>query len=565
MRRFSRTFFPAPETLRCPLPLLQDAGDLGLNSLYNTAPETGTGRLVWDGGSLSRGLPERPKRGCRPTIPIKTSSSYPAPKTARITDPDHADHVYEWLIEETFDNKGNHLLYEYVHENPNLRINKIFEQNKTYTQTYIRRILYGNTPDTLNSSEQVGPRRVATHHLSPTDTLERHYLFELLFDYGGDYGDTPGEPGIPYVLPLSEDTIIPENWPIWIDAFSTFRPGFEVRTLRRCRRVLMLHHFIELAGAPLVRSTDFEYNLNPETQLSLLTKARVTGYKAEGNSYLSSAMPPVSFTYSTFEPQKQRYQSVTAEGNDLPPRSLNDPEFSLVDLFGDALPDIVQSTNKGYYFWQNLGNSKVDRRHPQHNPVPSVSAVQPNVAFGDMGGDGLVDLVVDAPPLSGFFESTPDGRWKPFKKFKKFPSVSLSDPNVRMVDLTGDGLSDILMTRDHHFLWFRCLGEEGYDEPRHISRVRDLNEFPDIYFDDPSGRVRLADMTGDGLSDIVLVHSGRIDYWPNLGYGHFGKRVTMEHPPRMPYNYDPKRLFLADLDGSGCADLVYVDLNSVHF
>ncbi len=510
----------------------------------------------------------------RITTKDNTTNIYGKSKTARITDPDHADRVYEWLIEETFDNKGNHLLYEYIQENPALQINEIYEQNKTYTQTYIRRILYGNTTytldgntphDTLNPSEQVGQRRVGTHHLIPTDTLERHYLFELLFDYGGDYGDTPGEPGIPYVRPLSEDATIPENWPKREDPFSTFRPGFEVRTLRWCRRVLMLHHFVELSGAPLVRSTDFEYDINPDTKLSHLTEAKVTGYKAEGNSYRSSTMPPVSFTYSTFEPQKQRYQSVAAEGNDLPPKSLNDPEFSLVDLFGDALPDVVQSTNAGYYFWQNLGNAKIDRRHPQHNPVPSVSAVQPNVAFGDMGGDGLVDLVVEAPPMSGFFESTPDGRWKPFKKFKTFPSVSLSDPNVRMVDLTGDGLSDILMTRDYHFLWFKCLGEEGYDEPKHISRVRNLNEFPDIYFNDPSGRVRLADMTGDGLNDIVLVHSGRIDYWPNLGRGHFGKRVTMAHSPRMTYNYDPKRLFLADLDSSGCADLVYVDFDSVHF
>ena len=39
-------------------------------------------------------------------------------KSARITDPDHGDHVYEWLLEETFDNKGNHILYEYVQENP---------------------------------------------------------------------------------------------------------------------------------------------------------------------------------------------------------------------------------------------------------------------------------------------------------------------------------------------------------------------------------------------------------------------------------------------------------------
>ena len=65
-----------------------------------------------------------------------------------------------------------------------------------------------------------------------------------------------------------------------------------------------------------------------------------------------------------------------------------------------------------------------------------------------------------------------------------------------------------------------------------VERVHDLNEFPDVYFNDPSGRVRLADMSGDGLNDIVLIHNGRIDYWPNLGYGQFGQRITMAQSPR---------------------------------
>jgi hypothetical protein len=35
----------------------------------------------------------------------------------------------------------------------------------------------------------------------------------------------------------------------------------------------------------------------------------------------------------------------------------------------------------------------------------------------------------------------------------------------------------------------------------------------------------LADMTGDGLSDIVRVRNGESSYWPNLGYGRFGTKV----------------------------------------
>ena len=467
------------------------------------------------------------------------TSIYGKNDAARIVDPKKPHHIFEWLLEETFDAKGNHILYEYVKEQPDLNISTIFEQNREYNQTYIRRIMYGNKPNNGEASE-------------------RNYVFEVLFDYE----DLPETPDIPFIRTNFPEKTSSEEWPVRDDTFSSFRAGFEIRTLRRCNRILMLHHFTELEGAPLVKSTDFTYDHNKDTGISMLKSATVRGYRKEGDIYRYKDMPPVSFEYSEFKPQEQRYQSITAEGNDLPPRALNNPDFALVDIFGNGLPDILNTTDTGYYFWQNQGDGHIDCRHPQHTMPGGLVLSSPNVTFGDMGGDGLVDLVVEAPQMSGFFEATPDGNWKPFKRFATMPSFSLTDPNLRLVDLTGDGLSDVLITQDHHFLWFQCKGEEGYDGPHLAERTHDLN---DIFFNDPFGRVRLADVTGDGLNDIVLIHSGRVDYWPNLGYGRFGKRITMANAPHFDYNFDPKRLFLADLDGTGCADLVYVDFDSVHF
>ncbi len=488
-------------------------------------------------------------------------------EVARIVNPRDPVQVYEWLLEETFDAKGNHIFYEYVQEDPSLELPGLHEHNRTYTQVYIRRILYGNTPDNLEPGLRAGPVREAIDHTDTLATRERHYVFEVLFDYG----DLSWPPAIGQPISSDPGHTIPSHWqPIREDPFSSFRAGFEIRTLRLCRRALMLHHFKEgdVDGAPLVKSTDFSYAVDADTQLSFLSSATLSGYRKDSDNpdrYLQRSVPPVVFEYSAFRPEEQRYQSVQADGGDLPPNALNFPGIALVDVFGNGLPDILQTTDSGFHFWQNLGEGQLSRRRPQPGDRPAVFSIQDNVSFGDMGGDGLVDLLVDAPPLSGFYESTPEGRWTSFKRFDVAPTFDLSDPNTRLVDLTGDGLSDVLITRDEHFLWYRCKGEEGYEEPRVVPRQRDLERFPDVYFDDPAGRVRLADMSGDGLSDIVLIHDGRIDYWPNLGFGRFGHRLTMANSPRLGHDFDPRRLFLVDLDGSGCTDLVYVAFDRVHF
>src|SRR5262249_49423788 len=43
--------------------------------------------------------------------------------------------------------------------------------------------------------------------------------------------------------------------------FSVYRAGFEVRSYRRCARILMFHRFAELGAEPcLVRATELEYD-----------------------------------------------------------------------------------------------------------------------------------------------------------------------------------------------------------------------------------------------------------------------------------------------------------------
>jgi hypothetical protein len=67
-------------------------------------------------------------------------------------------------------------------------------------------------------------------------------------------------------------------------------------------------------------------------------------------------------------------------------------------------------------------------------------------------------------------------------------------------------------------------------------------------------------MSGDGLLDIVRVQNGAVSYWPNLGYGRFGSRVVMDGLGDFDTQegFRTEKVTLADVDGSGTSDLVYV-------
>ena len=89
---------------------------------------------------------------------------------------------------------------------------------------------------------------------------------------------------------------------------------------------------------------------------------------------------------------------------------------------------------------------------------------------------------------------------------------------------------------------------------------------PQLVFADGTESIFLADMSGDGLTDLVRIRAGEVCYWPNLGYGRFGTKVTMDGVPRLDRQetFDARRVRLADIDGSGTSDIVYFASGEVH-
>ncbi|OGW17913.1 MAG: hypothetical protein A3G93_02970 [Nitrospinae bacterium RIFCSPLOWO2_12_FULL_45_22] len=132
-----------------------------------------------------------------------------------------------------------------------------------------------------------------------------------------------------------------------------------------------------------------------------------------------------------------------------------------------------------------------------------------------------------------------------------------------MFDLNGDGMPDVLITEDNVFTWYESAGRKGFTQVYKTPKSFDEEKGPHLVFADPKQAIFLADMSGDGMTDIVRIRNGEICYWPNIGYGRFGAKVSMDNAPVFdhPDSFNPAYLRLADIDGSGTTDIIYLGKN----
>ena len=344
------------------------------------------------------------------------------------------------------------------------------------------------------------------------------------------------------------------------DALSSYRSGFEIRSTKRCTGILVETHADQDRK---VRRYEFDYANAEPNGVSHLMAVRVVGFDDAGDA--TTELPPLTFGYTDFHPQDEtRRDFYPLQGADLPASSLSNPSLELVGLFGNGLPDVLEMNGSVPRYWRNLGGGRFDLPRQMDDAPAGLALADPGVQLLDADGDGRIDLLVTRPELSGYFRLEFGALWdrRSLHRYANAPSFDLKDPEVKLVDLTGDGVSDALRSGARFECFFNDR-EHGWlpQATRRVERQA-LKDFPNVDFADK--RVRWADMSGDQLQDIVLVHDACVEYWPNLGYGTWGRRIRMHNSPRFETGFDPRRILLGDVDGDGVADLIYVGDRRIH-
>ncbi|TRX47105.1 hypothetical protein FNH22_30570, partial [Fulvivirga sp. M361] len=486
------------------------------------------------------------------------TSVYGKTVSARIFDPAHPTRIFQWLLEYTFDEKGNITYYEYKQENSDgLDMSSLHEKNRlkqglAYNQKYLKQVSY--TPD------------IPFNEASINFFSNVKWRFQLVFDYGEHdlLAPAPGEVN---------------QWAVRQDPFSSYRSGFEVRTYRLCRRILCFHHFEnDLGAAPyLVKSTNLTYHENPvATQVQSIQHH----YYEQGKP--GQAYPPVTFKYNEaiIDPSLHEYPISDAENL---PYGVDGKRYRWTDLEGEGLPGVLIDDKAAWYYKNNLGDENyyvdlpVNESHApqarlasvrQLNTKPSLANLQNGPQqITDVDGNGKLDLLINGPQIHGYYAQDENGQWKNFRAFEQNPNIDWNDPNLRLIDIDGDGFADIMITRENCFTCYPSLAERGYGESYETLKSFDEEHGPNIIFADADQTIYLADMSGDGLIDIVQLKNASVAYWPNLGYGRFGHKVSMDNSPLFDHDdlFDQRRIRLGDIDGSGTTDIVYVAEEEIRY
>jgi RHS repeat-associated protein len=482
---------------------------------------------------------------------------------SRIADPENPEHVFSWLLCRSYDDKGNAIVYDYAAENDRgVDLNEGNERSRGRTANrYPKRIRYGNRQPLLLDPDTPGFRR---SHLEPGDLEEAQWMFEVLFDYSeGHYREDGPDEEQRVFSHLSPEAR--RDWLVRKDPFSTYRSGFEIRTYRLCHRVLMIHHFPEELGTPscLVRSTGFRYRQKEIG--SLLDRVVQSGYRRlKDGRYLTRSLPPLDlfYTVSPLEgPAFDDYHVDEVDGESLVnlPGGIDGSDYRWLDLDGEGVSGVLTEQDSSWFYKPNLGKGRFGAVETITTRPSLASLNGGRQRLMDVAGDGSLDLVDLSPDVAGFYERTFDAGWAAFRTFRSLPVTDWNEPNLRFVDLTGDGIPDVLITEGDEITWHASLLQEGFGPAMRVPVPWEEKRGPRVIFADGTDSVYLADMSGDGLSDLVRIRNGEVCYWPNRGYGRFGAKVTMDRSPWFdePDLFDQKRIRLADTDGSGTTDVLY--------
>jgi RHS repeat-associated protein len=258
-----------------------------------------------------------------------------------------------------------------------------------------------------------------------------------------------------------------------------------------------------------------------------------------------------------------------------------DQGVRIVDVNGDGLPDIIQGftnssgvTSTAAYI--NTGSGWVVSSTWDPPISFSNNGADTGARIADVNGDGLPDIIQAYTDTSGTAHYaayinnghgwTSNPSWNPPTTFI---SSSTTDTGARLADVNGDGLPDIIQGFEdsnsvNHFAAYMNTGD-GWS-----TSTVSIWDPPVVFSNNGADTgVRIADINGDGLPDIIQAYtdSGGANHYAaylNNGAG-WDATSSWDPPVSLTLNGTDNGTRVVNVTGSGLPDIIqaYTDSSGV--
>jgi RHS repeat-associated protein len=424
-------------------------------------------------------------------------------------------------------------------------------------------------------------------------------------------------------------------WEQRTDPTQSYRTGWLVESNLRLARVEVASKtFVLPTSESRRRVRTYHLGYDSASHISQLTSVQVEGRCSgdegtaalEGSDTACEKLPPMTFGYTKVDARKidgsegeidlpgyDGFDERITTMSSSPDHSVDEALTDLFDINSDGLPDVLVTApglyDDGHAFFENgaagvanafggVTNISVDG--VGNADAGTITLKNANVSPLDLDGDGTVNLL-HMPLFKEYAVYTPVQKNKLWSwagraittADKQSPKIDWGKDTLdtQVVDVNFDGLVDVVVSTGTQFQTFYSLGrypngDGQFGWAKHLGPTSaEIHNDPIATCVPHSGSAvrfsdsdtKLADMNGDGITDIVRIRRGDIKYWPGRGNGVWGAGRRDDCPEgtfgadrhavmaNAPWYSDIQgdTLRIDDVNGDGLDDLVQVRFDAV--
>ncbi|ODQ08079.1 SpvB/TcaC N-terminal domain-containing protein [Shigella sp. FC1655] len=460
--------------------------------------------------------------------------------TAQIVDSQNSAHIAQWNLNASISATGEQIEYHYrAEDEQGCDKQEIQAHKNANTQRYLEKVYYGNP---------IGERAFSC---TKTDnTLPNNALFTLVFDYGERDS----------ALATYPQWQSGSSWAVRKDCFSQFNYGFELRTRRLCRQVLMYHRLESLAQQSAKAETPelisrLTLTYDESTAGSMLVSAQQSAFNDNKDTQSLVTLPPIKFDWQKVGTMKQaQWQSLDELASFTPQQP-----YQYVDLFGEGLAGVLYQDRGAW--WYRAPVRKEEKQNPnavtwdKAKKLPVIPSLRNSAMLTDVTGDGKLEWLVTQGNVNGYYTQDEENaeNWLNFVPLDAIP-VEYFHHRAELTSLTGSGFADLALIGPRSIRLY-AGSAQGWKKSKDIMQadgvtlpIKNINRRTLVAF---------SDVLGSGQQHLIKVDYQGVTCWVHLGEGQFSLPMTIPGFSADRLKFNPNQLYLADLDGSGTTDIIY--------